>query len=165
MKDARLIFLAVNLLFWFQSCKGPELKTDSLEPANLMLRFSDPLTFEIEIGEESKVDLGVGLYYFEEKVKFDKSEKEPEVLPLYCILMHKDSLVKDKKFEVRIRNKKDWIGEKTEKSGEKLVKSPILSDLKLGAGSYKFKLYSNSPGEENITGISKVMLYREKIRK
>ena len=144
----------------FFACKQSNTISDSKEPENLQIRFSDPVAFPFEIWKDSQmVDLGIEVSYFEDKVTLEKSAEKIKSLPLYCMVMGDDSrLILDKKFDLSLWDKKAnaWAGEKTEKPGERKVNMQAISGMRITKGRYNFKLYANTKTEENISGISKV---------
>ena len=154
------LFTLLSFLFLFAACKQKTMISDSKEPENLLVRFSDPVAFAFEIWNDSQtVDLGIEVNYFEDKVTLEKSAEKLKSLPLYCMVMGDDSrLIIDRKFELGIWDKKAnvWAGEKTEKSGERKVTVQAVTALKVIKRRYNFKLYANTKTEENIAGISKV---------
>lgn len=155
-----ILFISVIACLSLTACKQQNSVTESREPENFLVRFSDPVSFPFEIWPDSQeVDLGIEINFFEDKVLLEKSAEKIKSLPLYCMVMGDDSrLVMDKKFEINIWDKKtnSWAGEKTEKAGERKISAKAITGLKVNKGRWTFKLYANTKTEENIAGISKV---------
>ena len=132
------------------------------------LKAREALEFAFEVETQGKYRITTDILYYQGNVYTeDPKETRIETLPIYFQIDkvaggEERELLTQKEFSIPLKDELGWRGKLSDNNHDRLLTETAFSEYTLAKGQHVFKMFANSPGEHNISGILEVTVHLDK---